>query len=96
MNGNGNLAPLIWIKVEVSKGMFSTEKAVFLKLFNGKQISIFADDSILQEQEGVWYLKVTKIQSEPDNKLLILLPSEAFETSSRWAEVSEQLHLQIV
>jgi hypothetical protein len=89
MNGkiNKNLVPITWIDVEVTKGMFSTEKAVFINLSDGQRVSLFADDSILRRDGSMWKLKVTEI-GRNRNKLKILLPSEAYETSSRWAEVS--------
>ncbi|MBA7547048.1 hypothetical protein ES705_39450 [subsurface metagenome] len=82
-----NLADTTWIKVEVDKGMFSSECAVEIRLYNGKKISLFADKSILKQKGGEWYLKVTKIRKENSTEQLILLPTEAFETSSRWASV---------
>jgi len=82
-----NLADTTWIKVEVDTGMFSSECAVIIHLNNGKTISLFADKSILKQQRGEWYLKVTKVRKENSTEQLILLPTEAFETSSRWANV---------
>lgn len=82
-----NLADITWIKVEVGKGMFSNEFAIEIQLHNGKKISLFADKSILKQDKGEWYLKVTKIRKENNTEQLILLPTEAFETSSRWANV---------
>ncbi len=81
-------APTVWIKVRISNGMFNSEKAVYIPLSSGVEISIFADNSILNKKGNDWYLQVTKIKECPDNKLLVLLPTEAFETSSRWAEVN--------
>jgi hypothetical protein len=75
-----------WIDVKTSEGMFSTEKAVVITLFNGNQVSLFADKDLLKEDHGKWYLKVAKVKTNHKSQL-VLLPIEPFENSSRWAEV---------
>ncbi|HTU66531.1 MAG TPA: hypothetical protein VMF52_11320 [Steroidobacteraceae bacterium] len=77
-----------WIQVTISSGMFSSEKAVELKLADGRKVSFFADNNLLEERAGRSYLKVTLVNSDPGQKTdLVLLPSETFETASPWAEV---------
>jgi len=75
-----------WIDVKTDEGMFSTEKAVFIKLFNGNEVSFFAYRGLLKEEHGKWFLKVTKVKTNHKSQL-VLLPIETFETSTRWAEV---------
>jgi hypothetical protein len=82
-----NFVPITWIKVDVSEGMFSSEYTVIITMSNGEQISLFADKSILKQEKGQWYLKVTKIRNENGTEQIILLPTEAYGTSSRWANV---------
>ena len=84
---NPNIIQSIYIDVQTSKGMFSTELAVTIKLHNGREISIFADKGLLKEENGNWKLKVTPIKKNSHSQV-VLLPTEAFETSTRWAEVS--------
>ena len=83
---NTKSMPSIYINVKTGKGMFSTECAVILELINGEKISLFADKDLLKEEDGKWYLKVTQVKVN-HNSQVILLPVEAFETSTRWAEV---------
>ena len=81
------LVQTTWIHVSVTDGMFSNEKAVTIKLSDGKEISLFASNSILKKEESKWLLRVTEI-GRNGKTMKILLPSEAFVTSSRWAIVS--------
>jgi hypothetical protein len=76
----------MWIEVAIDEGMFSSENAVIIRLSNGKSISLFADKGLLQEKNGDWYLRVRKIKTNHESQL-VLLPIEAFETSTRWAEI---------
>lgn len=78
--------PYTYINVETSEGMFTTEMAVSIKLFDGKEVSLFADRTLLRVNNGQWSLKVGKVK-ENHRSQLVLLPIEAFETSTRWAEV---------
>jgi len=84
---NTNAIPCTYINVETSEGMFSTECAVIIELINGDKISLFADKELLIEKNGQWLLKVTEVKKN-SNSQIILLPVEAFETSTRWAEVA--------
>lgn len=87
---NGKFAPVIWIKVNVSDGMFSSERAVTIELMDGKTISLFADLSILKQKGVDWFLQVTIMEERINNVQKVLLPTEAFETSSRWLDVSDE------
>ena len=76
------------IPVEVSSGGFSTENAVSLELANGKTVSFFADKGLITTKGDKHFLSVTLVKPLPkQGKALILLPTEAFETASPWAEV---------
>lgn len=85
-NKNNDLTPNTWIQVDIGKGMFSTENAVFIKLFNGNEVSLFVDKKLLREENGNWFLRVRRVKTNHDSQI-VLLPIEAFETSTRWAEV---------
>ena len=81
------LTQVIWIKVTVQDGMFSNEKAVSVTLLDGSQITLFASDRILKNEANAWQLRVTEIERN-GQYVKVLLPSEAFETSSRWATIA--------
>jgi small ligand-binding sensory domain FIST len=77
-----------WITVSTSSGMFSSECAVSLKLADGREVSFFADKNLIRETDGKSLLKVTLVNTNPEsNNQLVLLPTETFETSTRWVEV---------
>lgn len=78
-----------WIRVNTSPGMFSSEYAISLRLADGREVTFFADKQLVRSEEDRDFLKVTLVNSYPGlHKKLVLLPSEAFETASRWAEVT--------
>lgn len=78
-----------WVTVTTSSGMFSSEYAISLKLADGQVVSFFADKELIKEQKGKSLLKVTLVNKNPaQHKELVLLPTETFETASRWAEVT--------
>ena len=77
-----------WIPVTTSSGMFSSEFSVLLKLANGATVSFFADKNLVEDREGQFYLKVLLVSTDAaQHKELVLLPTETFETASRWVEV---------
>ncbi len=76
-----------WIPVDISDGMFSNEYSVVLKNLQDK-LSLYVDKSLVKEDDnGLTFLKVYVIKKD-DNKRVVLLPSETFETSSRWVELA--------
>jgi hypothetical protein len=80
-----------WIPVTTSSGMFSSEYAVSLKLADGQDVSFFVDEELIKENNGDSLLKVFLVNDDPDqHKRLVLLPTETFETASRWVEVSRK------
>jgi len=77
-----------WIPVKTSEGMFSSEYSVSLKLNNGNFVSFFADNSLIKQEGNDYFLNVTLVNDYPQSRTqLVLLPTETFETSSRWAEI---------
>lgn len=77
-----------WITVSTSSGMFSSEWAVSLRLADGREVSFFADKNLVKETDGKSLLKVTLVNTNLETrKQLVLLPTETFETSTRWVEV---------
>lgn len=76
----------VWINVKTSEGMFSSEKAVTIKLANGEDVSLFADKELLKEEDGIWKLKVSPVSTNCVTQL-VLLPVEPFEVPTRWVEV---------
>jgi hypothetical protein len=69
--------------------MFSSEVAVEIKL-GDEVVSLFADESLTKIINGKTHILVTLIgeNGEPDHKT-ILLPSECFETGSRWLSIPQ-------
>ena len=79
------------IPCEVSPGQFANEQAVTIHLSNGKTITLFADKNLIEIRDTKKFLKVTKIESEGRkvrNEEIVLLPTEAFESGSRWLRFS--------
>ena len=77
-----------WIPVTTSAGMFSAECAVSLRLAGGQVVSFFADRHLIREESGKSFLQVTLVNSDPVHRTdRVLLPTETFETASRWVEV---------
>lgn len=76
-----------WISVTTSNGMFSSERAVELKLADGRLVSFFVDKNLLKESAGQSLLRVTLVNRD-QGKELVLLPTETFETASPWAEIA--------
>ena len=75
------------IPVRISKGMFSDECAVELTVASGKVVSFFVDcKAIISDGENN-YLPIHVVRKHA-HEWEVELPSEAFETQSRWATVS--------
>lgn len=74
------------IPVTVTKGLFDSECAVEIELTDGKKVSLFVDcQSIIREGEKT-FLPLELVR-ERAQQWDVLLPTEAFETMSRWATV---------
>ena len=85
---NGIKAPRIDIEVGVNTGMFSNEYAVSLKLIDDSTVTFFVDKNLITTKGKKHFLNVTLVKSDAKAHCsLVLLPSETFETSSRWVEV---------
>jgi len=77
-----------WIPVGVTEGLFSDELIAKVKLANGENVSLFADKDVVKHNGDKNYLKVfATVKLEKVETRTVLLPTEAFETSSRWIEV---------
>ena len=77
-----------WIAVVTSEGMFSSESVVELTLADGSKASLFADNTLLTEKAGKTMLRAIHISSDLQRGTdLILLPTETFQTASRWIEL---------
>jgi len=77
-----------WIPISLSKGMFSNEYAVTLDGVKDK-LSLYVDKDMVKEEKGKAFLKVIVIRKDDkEKKRVVLLPSETFETSSRWVNLS--------
>lgn len=78
-----------WVTVSTSEGMFSTECAVELKAADGSTVSFFASRSLIESQsDGIARLRVACVQQDIDRGVeLVLLPTETFQTGTRWIEL---------
>ena len=83
-------AQKVWLPCKVGNGMFTNELAVEIDL-GAQNVSLFADSSLVREVDGRFYLSVTYLgdNGKPGHKT-ILLPSECFETGSRWLSVPDE------
>lgn len=81
----------VWIPCTIEKGMFSNELAVEVTI-KDKTVSFFADKSLIMEIKDEPHVLVTLIgdNGEPNHKT-ILLPSESFETGSRWLSIPDRV-----
>ena len=75
----------------LGEGMFDNEYAVEIDLVDGQKVSLFADRALVvpRESSNNGYLKVSVVK-EDGQVWTILLPSEAFETGSRWVQVKKE------
>jgi hypothetical protein len=80
---------ITWVPVDISEGMFSNEYAVSLKNDEGLSLSFYVDKELIKKEKDKNFLKVIRVHlDEKKGKQTILLPSETFETSSRWVNIS--------
>ncbi|MBW1615018.1 MAG: hypothetical protein JRJ49_00500 [Deltaproteobacteria bacterium] len=78
----------IWVKLEEKfEGMFNEECGAALKLYDKQVVTFFADESLFKKEGDHWYLKALTGDASSNDKKHILLPVEAFETQTHWAEV---------
>lgn len=74
------------VPVVVSKGMFDSECAVEITQADGKRVSLFVDCASIQDTDGRKFIELP-VSSRSKGLASVLLPTEAFETLSRWAIV---------
>lgn len=80
-----------WIAVTTSEGMFSSESVVEITLANGSKACLFADKTLLMERAGKTMLRAIHISSDLQRGTdLVLLPTETFQTASRWIELQSE------
>ena len=85
MMHNSNMRVLIPCKVQ--PGMFESEYAVEIQDGPAK-ISLFADKSLVQERGNSFFLEVYLVPTNGEaTERTVLLPTESFETGSRWLTV---------
>lgn len=86
----------VLVKCETSEGMFSNEVAVMLQSNDGSRLSLFADEDLIQKRNGDSYL-IARLAHPTNGKNIttILLPSESFETGTRWVDVATNLVMAI-
>jgi len=78
----------VLIPCKVSQGMFDSEYAVTITLPTGEIISLFADKGLIHFKGEATYLLVNLVREHNGNgERRILLPTETFETGSRWVDI---------
>jgi hypothetical protein len=79
-----------WIPVFTSDGMFSEERAVSLRLADGSEVSFFVDTNQLRSDvDGRDELRVVLVDTNTQqHRKRVLLPTETFETATRWVEIA--------
>jgi hypothetical protein len=83
----------VLLPVDVAEGMFTNEVRVALRNAEGKELSLFADKTLIRTIDGRSYMVVlTADEQAKSHEASVLLPSEAFETSSRWV-VGKELRM---
>jgi hypothetical protein len=75
---------MFWLKCNVTKGMMPGEFAVVMSISGGRQISLFAAEKFVRTNPG--RLLVTVMEKKRD-EVLVYLPSNPFEISSRTVTV---------
>jgi hypothetical protein len=82
---------IVWLPCEVQDGMFTNEFAVQINVDN-LHASFFVDGSLIHQIDGRHYVSVRFMgdNGKPGYKL-VLLPTEAFETGSKWLSVPERM-----
>lgn len=80
-------ARFVLIPCKVTEGMFSNEVAVEIEVEN-TTVSLFVDQELIVKKGDQTYLRVNAAgeNGKPENQT-VLLPSESFETGSRWLSV---------
>ena len=74
-----------WVTCSVTPGMLTKEWAVEMKTADGKQISLFASSTHVDEKNGLIQVNVLE---KADDTYLVYLPADPFEVSSRFINVS--------
>lgn len=80
-----------WIPCSVSPGMFDSEVAAEINLAGGRKVSFFVDRSLIRLSSASaarGHLRVTVVKNGTHSGTrTVLLPCEAFENGSRWAQI---------
>jgi hypothetical protein len=86
------MANHVFIDCTVAPGMFGSEYGVEVDTVAGEKVSFFVDRATItpngSPQTG--FLRVSQF-SRKGGVARVLLPCEAFETGSRWVDVSTKL-----
>lgn len=77
------------IPVKASPGMFSDEFNISIELVDGNIVTLFADSSLVKDDgKGNQLLETALISEDRDSQVqTVLLPTETFETRSRYVEI---------
>ena len=78
----------VLIECSASEGMFDTECAIAIGTLDGP-VSLFADRQLVQSWESKTVLR-SYASHYPGSEVHVLLPTEAFETGTRWIRVAQR------
>ena len=76
-----------WLSCTVMSGMTPGEYSIELKTADGKDVSLFAPESSVDEKKGL--LRVEILEQTPSN-YLVYLPATPFEVNSRFVNVPKR------
>ena len=71
--------------------MFSTESKVSVSTYAHTNVSLYVDKQLLKKNDDRTYLSVFVGEDKFQGSRDVLLPTEAFETQSRWVEVNSEM-----
>ena len=75
-----------WVACEIKNGLFDNEVAVSVKDRAGKTVSLFVDRALIDDHSNPNRLMVYfTVHAQTPRALL---PTESFETGSRWLEMA--------
>ena len=78
------------LSCSVKPGMFESEYAVSIDLPEGNTVSLFADKRLIKKKNNNSFLEVDLWPEKGGaSRATVLLPTESFETGSRWVSVRQ-------
>jgi hypothetical protein len=78
----------VLIPVErIDPGMFPTERAVTVRGNDGKELTLFADQRLIEERDQRTYLRVTRLETDDATGVSVCLLPVDTSQGTRWIRV---------